>query len=100
MCKFWSKSKMGCKRNEVCDFLHVTLTVDDVNVKGKVEDIAYKCAGCKHSWTNRTCVVQHVISNHSIYFCLNCDDWIGDKCKVLEKDWSLFDESGNLRHDV
>ena len=29
-CKFWSKSNMGCKRNDLCDFLHETLASDDV----------------------------------------------------------------------
>ena len=63
LCKYWSKSKSGCKRNSSCDFLHVTLVQGDVNVKD-VEENTYKCAGCENAWTKRNCVVEHIISNH------------------------------------
>ena len=92
--------KSGCKRNSSCDFLHVILVQGDVNVSDVVEENAYKCAGCENAWTNRNCVVEHMLSNHIVYFCLNCEDWITDKSKVLDKTWSLFDKAGNLRHDV
>ena len=28
------------------------------------------------------------------FFCLNCDDWIKYKTKVLDQGWTLFDEEG------
>ena len=34
VCKFWMKSKSGCKRGEECDFLHVTLASGEENVTG------------------------------------------------------------------
>ena len=47
-------------------------------------------------WDQRICMVNHFIQNQEIYFCLNCDDWIQDKGKVLNQGWSLFDEAGKL----
>ena len=35
-----------------------------------------------------------------MFFCLNCDDWIGNKEEVLKSDWTLFDSNGDLRRDV
>ena len=27
------------------------------------------------------------------YFCLNCDDWVKIKSKVLDENWTLFDKT-------
>jgi hypothetical protein len=43
---------------------------------------------------------KHVIRDHIVYFCLNCDNWVKDKTKVLDNNWTMFDGSGNLRYDV
>ena len=45
-------------------------------------------------------VVKHEIENMQLWFCLNCDEWIQDKTQVLKKDWTLFDQIGDLRRDV
>jgi hypothetical protein len=102
VCKFWSKSKSGCKRDTSCDFLHETLAQRDgkvdSNERQEVQD--YKCIGCERVWTDSRCIVEHIVSNQLVYFCLNCDDWVRDKMKVLDANWSLFDDRGNLRNDV
>ena len=102
ICKFWSKNKAGCRRGSDCDFLHVTIAQDDgkVSVESKVEDTEFKCISCKDCWTDRNCVVEHELNNHVVYFCLNCDDWIEDKNKVLDQNWTLLDERGHLRRDL
>ena len=102
VCKFWLRSNQGCKRGDECDFLHVTLAQGEQNVVNvnRVETSIYECAGCKDVWTDRTGVVEHMIGNHTAYFCLNCDDWIQQKWKVFEEGWTLKDGSGNLRRDV
>ena len=100
-CKYWLKSKGGCKRETTCDFMHVTLARDDGKVVDQeMDDHEYKCVGCHSSWTDRMCVVDHIVRNQKVYFCLNCDDWVRDKSRVLEERWSLFDDKGNLRYDV
>ena len=38
-------------------------------------------------------IVEHVISDHIIYFWLNCEDWVRDKSKVLDVNWTLFDNA-------
>ena len=38
--------------------------------------------------------------NREFHFCLNCDDFIEDKYQVLNINWTLFDEQGNLRQDI
>ena len=45
-------------------------------------------------------VVKHEIENMQLWVCLNCDEWIQDKTKVLNKDWTLFDQNGDLRKDM
>ena len=60
----------------------------------------YKCEGCKNAWDEKSFVVQYEIVNRRIFFCLNCDDWIGNKMAVFEDGWTLFDQAGQLRHDV
>merc|ERR1712129_249754 len=86
VCKYWLKSNAGCKRGISCDFLHVTLACHDGNVNSidKVETHDYKCVGCESSWTDKRCVINHTINNQQVYFCLNCDDWVRDKSKVLD----------------
>ena len=99
ICKYWSKSRAGCRREGYCDFLHVTLAYDDEKA-AKVENQEFKCIGCKASWTDNRCVVNHIIDDHEVYFCLNCEDWVKDKSKVFHEHWSMFDKDGNLRYDV
>ena len=102
LCRFWSKNKAGCRRGSDCDFLHVTLAQHDgkVTVESKVEETEFKCASCKDAWTDKNCVVEHKLNNHVMYLCLNCDDWIQDKTKVLDQNFTLLDERGNLRRDL
>ena len=101
VCKFWTKSKSGCIIKTSCDFLHETLAKEDQNmIAEKEEPENFKCVGCKCDWSNKSCVVKHVIGDHIVYFCLNCEDWVKDKSKVLDRNWTMFDERGNLRYDV
>ena len=102
VCKYWLKSKSGCLRKSTCDYLHDTLGQNKEKSKAleNGETSELKCVGCGGSWTDKNCVVKHDIKNHELYFCLNCDDWVQQKEKVLEANWSLFDDKGNLRYDV
>ena len=61
---------------------------------------SYKCVSCDYEWNESNCVVKHVLKNKEVYFCLNCDDWVKDKSRVLDKGWSLFDMAGNLNQFV
>ena len=83
-------------------YIHVTLGQNEEQVKAldNEEAVEFKCVGCVNCWNDRRCVVKHEIKNHVVYFCLNCDDWVKVKSKVLDENWTLFDEKGNLRHDV
>jgi hypothetical protein len=65
-CK-WLKSTEGYKRGEQeCEYLH--------NAHAKVEEKKqFKCESCKYSWEDKNCVVEHVIQNMKMFFCLNCD---------------------------
>ena len=94
-CK-WFKSSSGCSRGETCDFSHDTFVYGDQRNDTKV----FKCVGCSYDWKERWCVVEHKAKNMQLYFCLNCDDWIKDKSKVLDQGWSLFNQDGNLNHLV
>ena len=96
VCK-WLKEETGCRRQD-CEFVHDTLAKKE-SVRFVNED-SYQCAGCKCSWQDEKCVVKQNIENQTIYLCLNCDDWISTKSEVLKSDWTLFDQQGNLRHDV
>ena len=102
VCKYWNTSNNGCKRKTECDFLHEDLAKTDVkdDIEDKQDAMKFECVGCKDYWTQKNCVVEHEIKNHVVYFCLNCDEWIRDKTKVLDENWSLKDEWGNLRRDV
>ena len=78
--------------------MHVTLACDEQKTNNSHKTM--KCAGCKGDWDNKNHVVEHMILNRRTFFCLNCNDWIKDKKRVLEKGWTLFYEAGFLRHDV
>ena len=99
ICRFWSKNKTGCRRESDCDFLHVTLAQHDgkASVESKVEDTEFKCVSCKDWWTNKNCVMEHNLNNHVVFLC---DNWIGDKRKVFDQNWTLLDERGNLKRDL
>ena len=92
VCK-WIESNEGCKRNSECDYLHVTIANEE-NSPG------YKCASCKDTWLNSACVVEHVIQNWRLFFCLNCDDWVTEKSAVLMEGWTLLDRDGLLRRGI
>ena len=95
-CKYY-QGQTGCKRTEGCEFSHDALICE---VETKEKACNFKCAGCKHDWQESQFVVKHDIMNMEIYFCLNCEDWIKDKSKVLNPGWSLFDQDGNLNYFV
>ena len=97
VCK-WFQRAVGCRRNN-CDFLHVTLAGDDGN-KTAHKQLCFKCEGCQSSYPEEIYVVKHEIKNMQFWFCLNCDDWIQDKALVLNKEWTLFDDNGDLRRGV
>ena len=86
------KNKAGYKRGALCNFLHLNLAPNNVNSTddNKEETKEYKCVSCESNWTDKTCVVEHVIQNHTLYFCLNCEDWVKHKSKVLENNRTLF----------
>jgi hypothetical protein len=95
-CK-WTETELGCRRPN-CEYLHVTLAHDDGQ-----ENEAHKsfpCYGCKNIFNDATCVVKHKVENTVFSLCLNCDDWIVFKDKILYPGWSLFDQNGDLRRDV
>ena len=96
VCK-WSQRSSGCKRND-CDYLHVTRAGDD----GKQTQAhkSYLCQGCKNCYEDKTCVVQNIVSHIPFYLCLNCDEWIKHKDKIMTPGWSLFNQNGDLRRDV
>ena len=98
---FGPKANLAASKKNSCDFLHETPAKDDqTQISEKEEMESFRCVGCKCNWMNKSCVVKHVISNHIVYFCLNCEDWVKDKSKVLDNYWTMFDGSGNLRYDV
>ena len=96
-CK-WFQKEVGCRRNN-CDFLHVTLAAADGKQTAHKQP-GFKCEGCDNVYPAENYVVKREINNMQIWFCLNCDEWIKDKTKVLNKDWNLFDQNGALRRDV
>ena len=66
-CK-WFLGITGCKRRD-CDFLHVSLARGDgQRVRAHK---TYPCAGCKNSFEDVTCVVQHTVQNTNFFLCLN-----------------------------
>ena len=94
ICK-WFNNKVGCRRQDSCDYLHTKIGNEyGYNFQ------KYECISCKGIWDDRSCVVKHVINSMETFFCLNCDDWVKYKPKVLEQGWTLFDNAGYLRTDV
>ena len=94
-CK-WFKGLTGCRRKEACHFSHDTLVCDGQGNKAQKNEISnFNCVSCKYEWKDRSCVVKHCVNTMEVYFCLNCDDWVQDKSKVLDNGWSLFDQYGN-----
>ena len=83
-------------RGNLCDFFHSNLTPKNTNTSdnNKDETKEYKCVGCETNWTAKTCVV---VQRQSIYFRLNCEDWVKHKYKVLDKCWTHFDNYGYQR---
>ena len=100
--QYLMKNKAGCKRGTLCDVLHFNRVPKNINSTDNNKDgtKAYKCVGCETNWTDKTCVMEHMVQNKTIYFCLNCEDWLKHKSKVLHKNWSLFNKDGYLRYDV
>ena len=45
----------------------------------------FKCVSCKSEWKESNCVVEHKIEGKKLYFCLNCDDWVRHKNRVLDQ---------------
>ena len=97
-CK-WEQSERGCQRGIGCLYLHSTSAIKFDN-ENSLATKEYKCEGCKYTWNDRTCMQEHNIKNMSVFFCLNCDDWIKNKFAVFEHGWTMFDEAGFLRTDV
>ena len=101
-CK-WFHGVSGCRRENNCDFSHDVL--HKLSEMEKVNTIItevpkYTCISCDHTWKESKFVVKHVIQNMEVFFCLNCDDWVQEKSRVLDKGWSLFDMAGNLNQFV
>ena len=88
-CK-WDSSGEGCKRKQECEYLH--------NDNG--EKLKCKCESCKYSWQDKNCVVEHVIGNMKVFFCLNCEDWVHNKANLFNEGWTRLDEAGYLWTDV
>ena len=91
ICK-WLTGSSGCRRNENCEFSHVTPVSDDIQ--------HFKCVSCKYDWNESRFVIRHEIKGMELYFCLNCDDWVKYKDRVLDHNWSLFDQDGYLNRFV
>ena len=90
-CK-WFGTSVGCRRDTICEYLHVTPARDDDN--------CYKCEGCKSMFEEKEHVIKHVINGNTCYFCLNCDDWIQIKANVFNDGWTLLDSFGYLRMNI
>ena len=101
-CK-WDQSKEGCKRNLDCVYLHGVQSNEEVENVGNMNvNVAedYQCVSCKCAWKDRNCLVMHDIQSTSVYFCLNCDDWVKNKMAVFDQGWSLLDNEGYLRNGI
>ena len=92
----WFQRDIGCKRVD-CGYLHIIFAeTNDTKIKSK----EYECAGCKNIWQDENCVIEQNFGKAEVFLCLNCDIWIVNKSAVLNSDWTLFDQHGNLRQDV
>ena len=96
-------SKSGCHRVD-CKYLHGHFANEENHVNlgnaKKQNSEEFECISCKCVWNDRNCVVEHVVQNMKVYFCLNCDDWVQNKTEVLQPGWNLLDEAGYLSRDV
>ena len=72
--------------------IHVALAHDEGN--------RFNCIGCKSRFPEERFVKRHLIQNTETFFCLDCDDWIKDKTRVFDEDWTLLDNNGFLRMDL
>ena len=97
-CK-WVKEELGCRRNEESNFSHDPRICSEI-VKKESENNHFQCVSCKHEWRESQHVVKHMVENTEVYFCLNYNDWVKKKNRVLDQGWSLFDLYGNLSHFV
>ena len=88
----WIETTDGCRRDSDCEYLHVTPVSDD--------NESYKCEGCKDVWSDKECVVEHLINGKICYFCLNCNDWIHYKAKFINEGGTLLDRFGNMRTNI
>ena len=89
-CK-WMSSQVGCRRLD-CDYLH------DANERKLASN--FKCVGCKNTWSDKMCVVEHIVQNQRVNFCLNCDDWVKYKERIFDQGWTLLDDAGFLRTGI
>ena len=97
----WFGGERGCTRNEACDYSHDTLAFDGQNKNAhKNESKTYACLSCKSEWKESNCVVQHIIQEKELNFCLNCEDWVKNKQNIPNEGWSLFDQDGKLNEFV
>ena len=92
-------NKGGCRRNEECDYLHVN-NANEESFKDIADICEYQCVSCKSIWNNKIHLVGHTIKNMSLFFCLNCYDWVKNKESVLDQGWTLLDEAGFLRQNI
>ena len=56
--------------------------------------------GCQSSWEDSRCEVRYYTNNPNVNFCLHCNDWVREKSKVFDTNWTMVDDEGNLRYDV
>ena len=91
-CK-WVETQYGCKQKD-CEYLH------DGVASGEAQVSCYECVSCKDVWENNSCVKEQTVQNHKVYFCLNCDEWVKDKERVLDKGWVLLDNNGYLNQGI
>ena len=91
VCKCFGGDR-GCTRKEVCDFSHDTLSFNGKNVNDHTNKSKnYACISCKSE-----CLVQDIIQDKEVNCCLNCEDWAKNKQNVINEEWSLFDQDGDL----
>ena len=97
-CK-WFGGERGCRRKDECSFSHdiIIFGIGYINTE-QTEIKSYRCVSCHDAWKVSHFVVKHMVRNMEVFFCLNCEDWVRDKSKVLDNgwSWSLYDMDGNL----
>ena len=85
----WTEEKSVCRR-ENCAYLHATTASNQ----------RFKCESCLDVWEDRTGVAEHVVNHRTVFFCLNCDDWVQNKNQVFTEGWKLTDDEGFLMHGL